>query len=88
MNHLSGRDRLANRFSIMRHGQSKANARHHRKPHRERPARRSRAIGTWPPAGQWLVNQAIQDVLSRFVAALGGTLKLVADFGDEQLKLA
>jgi len=34
------------------------------------------------------VNQAIQDVLSRFAAALGGTLKLVADFGDEQLKLA
>jgi hypothetical protein len=29
-----------------------------------------------------------QDVLSRFIAALGGTLKLVADFGDEQLKLA
>lgn len=29
-----------------------------------------------------------QEVLSRFVAALGGTLKLVADFGDEQLKLA
>jgi DNA-binding XRE family transcriptional regulator len=29
-----------------------------------------------------------QDGLSRFVAALGGTLKLVADFGDEQLKLA
>jgi hypothetical protein len=29
-----------------------------------------------------------QDVLSRFVAALGGTLKLIADFGDEQLKLA
>ena len=27
-------------------------------------------------------------VLSRFVAALGGTLKLIADFGDEQLKLA
>jgi glucosyl-3-phosphoglycerate phosphatase len=27
MNHLSGVDRLANRFSIMRHGQSKANAR-------------------------------------------------------------
>lgn len=26
-------------------------ARHHRKPHRERPARRSRAIGAWPPAG-------------------------------------
>jgi broad specificity phosphatase PhoE len=26
MNHLSGVDRLANRFSIMRHGQSKANA--------------------------------------------------------------
>jgi transcriptional regulator with XRE-family HTH domain len=29
-----------------------------------------------------------QDALSRFVAALGGTLKLVADFRDEQLKLA
>ena len=27
MNHLSGVDRLANRFSVMRHGQSKANAR-------------------------------------------------------------
>jgi probable phosphoglycerate mutase len=26
MNHLSGADRLANRFSVMRHGQSKANA--------------------------------------------------------------
>jgi hypothetical protein len=24
----------------------------------------------------------------RFVAALGGTLKLIADFGDEQLKIA
>lgn len=29
-----------------------------------------------------------QDVLNRFVAALGGTLKLIADFGDEQLKVA
>ena len=29
-----------------------------------------------------------QDVLSRYVAALGGTLKLVADFGDELLKIA
>ncbi len=29
-----------------------------------------------------------QDVLSRFVAALGGTLKLIADFGDEMFKLA
>ena len=29
-----------------------------------------------------------QDVLTRFVTALGGTLKLVADFGDEQLKIA
>jgi len=29
-----------------------------------------------------------QEVLSRFIAALGGTLKLVADFGDEQLLLA
>lgn len=27
MNHLSGVDRLANRFSVVRHGQSKANAR-------------------------------------------------------------
>jgi hypothetical protein len=26
MNHLSGVDRLANRFSVMRHAQSKANA--------------------------------------------------------------
>jgi hypothetical protein len=31
---------------------------------------------------------AMLDVLSRFAAALGGTLKLIADFGDEQLKLA
>jgi DNA-binding XRE family transcriptional regulator len=29
-----------------------------------------------------------QDVLNRFVAALGGTLKLIAGFGDEQLKIA
>jgi hypothetical protein len=29
-----------------------------------------------------------QDVLSRFVADFGGTLKLIADFGYEQLKLA
>jgi len=29
-----------------------------------------------------------QDILSRFVAALGGNLKLIADSGDEQLKLA
>jgi transcriptional regulator with XRE-family HTH domain len=29
-----------------------------------------------------------QDVLNRFVTALGATLKLVADFGDEQLKIA
>ena len=28
-----------------------------------------------------------QDVLARYVAALGGTLKLIADFGDEQLKV-
>jgi len=26
--------------------------------------------------------------LNRFVIALGGTLKLIADFGDEQLKIA
>jgi DNA-binding XRE family transcriptional regulator len=29
-----------------------------------------------------------QDVLSRYIAALGGTLKLIADFDDEQLKVA
>jgi DNA-binding XRE family transcriptional regulator len=29
-----------------------------------------------------------QEVLNRFVVALGGTLKLIADFGDEQLKVA
>src|SRR5262245_38465564 len=29
-----------------------------------------------------------QDVLNRFIQALGGTLKLIADFGDEQLKVA
>ncbi len=29
-----------------------------------------------------------QEVLNRYVTALGGTLKLIADFGDEQLKVA
>ncbi|WP_433054673.1 helix-turn-helix domain-containing protein [Dactylosporangium sp. CS-033363] len=29
-----------------------------------------------------------QDVLARYIEALGGTLKLIADFGDEQLKVA
>jgi transcriptional regulator with XRE-family HTH domain len=29
-----------------------------------------------------------QDVLNCFVTALGGTLKLIADFGGEQLKIA
>jgi DNA-binding XRE family transcriptional regulator len=29
-----------------------------------------------------------QEVLNRYVSALGGTLKLIADFGDEQLKVA
>ena len=29
-----------------------------------------------------------QDVLGRYIAALGGTLRLIADFGDEQLKIA
>jgi hypothetical protein len=29
-----------------------------------------------------------QEVLNRFVTALGGTLKLIADFGDEQFKIA
>jgi transcriptional regulator with XRE-family HTH domain len=28
-----------------------------------------------------------QDVLQRYVAALGGTLKLIVDFGDEQLDM-
>jgi hypothetical protein len=28
-----------------------------------------------------------QDVLRRYITALGGTLHLVADFGDEQLKV-
>ena len=28
------------------------------------------------------------DVLNRYTTALGGTLKLIADFGDEQLKIA
>ena len=29
-----------------------------------------------------------QDVPSRFITALGGNLRLIADFGDEQLKIA
>lgn len=29
-----------------------------------------------------------REVLDRYVAALGGVLKLVADFGDEQLKVS
>jgi DNA-binding XRE family transcriptional regulator len=29
-----------------------------------------------------------QEVLNRYISALGGTLKLIADFGDEQLKVA
>lgn len=33
-------------------------------------------------------NVSTQDVLNRYVSALGGTLKLIADFGDEQLKIA
>jgi DNA-binding XRE family transcriptional regulator len=28
------------------------------------------------------------DVLSRYISALGGTLKIIADFGDEQLKVS
>jgi DNA-binding XRE family transcriptional regulator len=28
-----------------------------------------------------------QEVLARYISALGGTLKLIADFGDEQLKV-
>ncbi len=49
------------------------------RPGRHRPRR---------PAAVDRANVSTQDVLSRFVAALGGTLKLIADFGDEQLKLA
>ena len=33
-------------------------------------------------------NVSTQDVLARYIEALGGTLKLIADFGDEQLKVA
>jgi hypothetical protein len=29
-----------------------------------------------------------QDVLQRYITALGGTLELIVDFGDEQLKIA
>jgi len=29
-----------------------------------------------------------QEVLNRYVSALGGILKLIADFGDEQLEIA
>ena len=29
-----------------------------------------------------------QDVLNRYITPLGGTLRLIADFGDEQLKIA
>ncbi|GAA4961885.1 hypothetical protein GCM10023334_081180 [Nonomuraea thailandensis] len=29
-----------------------------------------------------------REVLDRYVAALGGTLKLIADLGDEQLKVS
>jgi len=30
---------------------------------------------------------AAREVLDRYVAALGGQLKLIVDFGDEQLKV-
>ncbi|BCJ65205.1 helix-turn-helix domain-containing protein [Polymorphospora rubra] len=33
-------------------------------------------------------NVSTQDVLGRYITALGGTLMLIADFGDEQLKVA
>lgn len=29
-----------------------------------------------------------QEVLNRYITALGGTLRLIADFGDEQVKVA
>lgn len=33
-------------------------------------------------------NVSTQEVLGRYIAALGGTLILVADFGDEQMHVA
>jgi transcriptional regulator with XRE-family HTH domain len=33
-------------------------------------------------------NVSTQDVLARYIAALGGSLRLIADFGNEQLKMA
>jgi hypothetical protein len=57
-----------------------------------RPYASRAAPGIWEREGTGLGGSGLfragQDVLSRFVAALGGTLKLIADFGDEQLKLA
>src|SRR5262249_3141335 len=36
----------------------------------------------------WGGGVSTHDGLNRYVSALGGTLKLIADFGDEQLKIA
>ncbi len=33
-------------------------------------------------------NVSTRDVLSRYIAALGGTLRMIADFGDEQMHVA
>lgn len=32
--------------------------------------------------------ETAREVLSRYIDAMGGTLRLIADFGDEQLKVA
>jgi len=43
------------------------------------------------PRSEWLTwafyAKRHPDVLNRFVTALGGAVKLIADFGDEQLKI-
>jgi hypothetical protein len=39
-------------------------------------------------AHQSAIDVSTQDVLNRFVVALRGTLKLVAEFGDGQLRIA
>ncbi|MET7751486.1 transcriptional regulator [Micromonospora sp. NPDC005367] len=54
-------------------------------PPRERCSTR-RAVGGRRTCGSGAVST--QDVLNRYIEALGGTLKLIADFGDEQLKVA
>ncbi|MFD0472663.1 hypothetical protein ACFQ0B_33480 [Nonomuraea thailandensis] len=50
----------------------------------EEEIRRSRAEGVADRRG----DVSTREVLDRYVAALGGTLKLIADLGDEQLKVS